>query len=320
MKSQRVPFVISLALLLGILVPCSTGQTQVTEVKELVRFQDFSAFDAGLSGLGINARLYTVQYITASDSGQFGGTIFARNVGNKRLGAHWVPGDPRRYGINDIYWTTDQVDESSSVPLADSSAAIDRAMNTWQGVRCSGVPLTKVPDYGLDWGYVQWQVSQGASGFPGWPADITHAGWLPAAFFDSIAPPNGSEYILGVTFTFIWTEGEIPTDIDGNRKYDVAFREIYYNDNFAWSTEGPAWYDPEVDIETIALHEVGHGLSQAHFGKMFVDASDPEPPYSISHLHFAPRAVMNAVYWDTQRELLDSDVGGHCSIWASWPR
>lgn len=318
MKSYRVPLVVSAALLLGVLVPCSIGETQGIQVKESVRFQDLSAFDAGLSGLGINARLYTVQYITTADSGQFGGTIFARNVGNKQLGSHWVPGDPRRYGVNDIFWTTDQVDESSWVPLKDSTAAIDRAMNTWQGVSCSAIPLTNVPDYGFDWGYVQWSLNLG--GYPGWLADITHAGWLPAPFFDSIAPPNGSEYILGATFTFIWTEDGTPTDIDRNGNYDVAFREIYYNDAFEWSTEGPAWYDPEVDVETIALHEVGHGLSQAHFGKMFVDASDPEPPYSISHLHFAPRAVMNSVYWDAQRELLSSDVGGHCSIWASWPR
>jgi len=47
-------------------------------------------------------------------------------------------------------------------------------------------------------------------------------------------------------------------------------------------------------------------LSQAHFGKVFIDPSE----YSIDHLHFAPRAVMNAVYWDTLRELQGSDVAG----------
>ena len=74
---------------------------------------------------------------------------------------------------------------------------------------------------------------------------------------------------------------------------------------------GPAWDDVEIDVESIALHEGGHGLSQAHFGTVFFDASKK---YSVDHLHFSPRAVMNAVYWDTQRELLGSDVGGFCGI------
>ena len=319
MKGSRISFTVGLVLLLGLVVPRWNGQAKDTIIKESIRFQDFAAIDAGLASLGIGARLYTVEYITSPESGQFGGTVFARDIGNKQLSAHWVPGDPRRYGANEIYWTTDQVDGSVSVSFPNANAAIDRAMNTWQEVICSSVPLTKIPDLGVDWGYVQW--SLGLGGFRGWRADITHAGWLPAGFFDAIAPPNGSTYILGVTFTFIFVDvAGNPTDIDNNCKRDVAYREIYYNDTFTWSTDGPAWDDPEVDVETIVLHETGHGLSQGHFGKMFVDASDPTEPYSVSHLHFAPRAVMNAVYWDTQRELLGTDVGGHCSIWGSWPR
>jgi len=318
MKGSRILFAMCLVLLLGVIVPRGNGQARDIMVKEAIRFQDFTAINSGLERLGIGARLYTVEYITSPESGQFGGTIFARNVGNKQLGAHWVPGDPRRYGVNEIYWTTDQVDESDSVSFADSNAAIDQAMNTWQEVICSSIPLTKIPDSGVDWGYVQWMF--GFGGVPGWYADITHAGWLPAGFFDNVAL-GGSQSILGVTFTFIWVDSDgAPTDIDSNGKRDVAFREIYYNDAFTWSTDGPAWDDPEVDVESIVLHEAGHGLSQGHFGKMFVDASDRTEPYAISHLHFAPRAVMNAVYWDTQRELLGTDVGGHCSIWGSWPR
>lgn len=94
--------------------------------------------------------------------------------------------------------------------------------------------------------------------------------------------------------------------------------EIYYNNAFLWSTSAPEWNDEEFDVETIVLHEVGHGLSQAHFGKVFFDGYGKKLP-TLRHLHFAPRAVMNAVYWDTHRELLGSDVAGHCSIWATWP-
>jgi hypothetical protein len=290
----------------------------------MISFADFSAIDAGLVAQGINARLYMVEYTTRPDSGQYGGTIFARNVGNKQLGSHWVPNDLRRRdpdpGDRYITYAIDGTELYANPGPAAAlvSEAIDRAMGTWDDVICSTIPIVKVDDYGYDLGYVQWVA--GFGGVPGWLADITHAGWLPAAFFDTVAP-GGSTYIIGVTYTFVWVDdvsGE-RTDIDRNGKYDVAFREIYYNNGFLWSLDGPAWNDPEMDVETIVLHETGHGLSQGHFGKMFVDASDKIPPYSVSHLHFSPRAVMNSVYWDTQRELLGSDVGGHCSIWGRWP-
>jgi hypothetical protein len=306
-----------LGLLVGIPGIGLAKERPAVQLDETFGYGNFSAIDKALARDGVNARLYTVEYITSPESGHYGGTIFARNVGNKQLPADWVPGDPNRYGVNDIYWTTDQVNLPSSVFPADMNAAIDSAMNTWDQVHCSTIPLTKINDFGTDWGYVQYLL--GFGGVPGWLADFTHAGWLRAEFFDAIEE-EGSSFILGVTFTFIWRDGfGMPTDIDGNKKLDVAFRETYYNDSFEWSVDAPEWFEEPVDVETIVLHESGHGLSQAHFGKMFIDASQTEPPYSITHLHFAPRAVMNSVYWGTLRELQKSDVGGHCSIWASWP-
>ena len=81
--------------------------------------------------------------------------------------------------------------------------------------------------------------------------------------------PGGGDSILGATFTFIWIDtatGE-PTDIDGNGKATLLFREVYYNDDFTWNI------DSSYDVETIAFHEAGHGLSQAHFGDIFIDAA-----------------------------------------------
>jgi hypothetical protein len=177
-------------------------------------------------------------------------------------------------------------------------------MDTWQNVQCSTIPLTNSGSYNFDFGYVQFLL--GFGGVAGWAADITHAGWLPKAFFNAISPPNGGDFILGVTFTFIWVSGGQPTDIDNNGKTDVAFREIYYNNGFPWQINGT------YDVETIALHEAGHGLSQAHFGKVFRTTANGK-------LHFSPRAVMNAVYAGLQQQLLGTDEAGHCSIWANWP-
>ncbi len=263
-----------------------------------------NAMNVQLQQSGKNVRVAVVDYLTTSDA--VGQTVYADNR-TKQLGSDWVPGDPNRGGFYDISWLSDQVEGNpSAISLSDTQDAIDRAMATWDGVQCSVIPLTKLGDSGFDWGYVQYLL--GFGGVPGWYADFTQAGWLPREFFDAIAPPDGGDYILGATFTFIWIDdstGE-PTDIDNNGKTDVAFREVYYNDAFSWGI------NQTYDIETVVLHEAGHGLSQGHFGKIFRTTQNGQ-------LHFAPRAVMNAAYSGIQQELTGTDTGGHCSIWASWP-
>lgn len=260
-----------------------------------------------LKAMGEKVLISEVEYYTVGDKvGQY--VYFDDRT--KQSGSHWVPGDPRRGGYFDISWLSDQIDGAATgLSLNDTQNALGRAMETWDGVQCSTIPLVQLPDYGMDWGYVQWLTGMG--GIAGWYADITQAGWLPGLFFDIIGGPGGSDYIIGVTFTYIWVDSatDEPTDIDSNGKNDVAFREIYYNNNFAWSLN-PVY--PEMDVETIVLHETGHGLSQGHFGKAFRTLAN-------GMLHFAPRTVMNAGYSGVQRELTGSDIGGHCSIWAAWP-
>lgn len=257
-----------------------------------------------LAAMGMDVRVEYAEYITSTDGPEFGQTIFANNRGNKQLSSDWVPGDPRRGGFTDITWITDTFDSCADVTTQEMEDAINRAMNTWQEVQCSAIPLTAFGSFPVDLGYVQFLVGMG--GVPGWAADFTQAGWLPRVFFDIVGGPGGGDYILGATFTFIWVDSGVPTDIDGNGKNDVAFREVYYNDEFDWAI------DANFDIETVVLHEAGHGLSQGHFGKIFRDAGQQK-------LHFSPRAVMNAAYSGIQQELTGTDVGGHCSNWGSWP-
>jgi hypothetical protein len=256
---------------------------------------------------GVNYRVDYAEYITTTDGPEFGRMIIVSNRGNKQMPSHFVPYDPRRWSSSDIYWLIDFVDGATSSGLspAETAAAIRRAMTTWDSVPCATIPLIEVPDYGIDWGYVQWLL--GFGGIAGWYADYTHGGFLPGPFFDLIEP-NGSTYILGITFTFIFIDPQTgePTDIDANRKSDTAFRETYYNVSFIWDI------DTDFDVETVALHEAGHGLSQAHFGDIFQDAG------KRGKVHVAPRAVMNAVYFGIQQELEGTDESGHCSIWAYW--
>jgi hypothetical protein len=245
----------------------------------------------------------SAEYVTAQESGQVGRTIYFMNVGNKQLSADFVPG----LSLDDtdnISFYIDQNRPSADLSTAQTSGAIRSAMQTWNGVVCSDLGLYEVPfNPAISTGFVS--LLLGFGGSEDYTADLVHAGWLPAAFFDAIIP-GGSGFILGVTFTIIFTDdaGD-PTDLDNNGKVDVAWREIYYNDTFTWRIGN------HYDVETIALHEAGHGLSQQHFGSAFTDSGNES-------LHFAPRAVMNAAYSGIQTSISETDNAGHCSNWANW--
>jgi hypothetical protein len=248
--------------------------------------------------------IYMAEYYTTGEGGKIGKLVFFSNTGNKKLGADFVPFDNGEFdGNQDITYYIDNTRPSSDVDVGASSAAIERAMTTWDNITCSDFGLTQIPSDGRPTGYVAALIGYQGGNFAVW-ADLTHCGWLDGAFFDELAP-DGSGFILGVTFTLIWADSNGPTDIDNNKKQDVAFREIYFNDAFNWAV------GDHYDIETVALHEAGHGLSQGHFGKAFITPKNGK-------IHFSPRAVMNASYSGIQTEILKTDNAGHCSIWANW--
>lgn len=263
--------------------------------------------NAGL--IGLEYRAGVAEYYTDPESGEMGNVIFANDRGNKQLVGDFVPGDPRRGSGNSIFHVFDGTEATTASGLspAQTEGAVDAAMATWDGVQCSNLPIVDRGTAPFDIGVVQFILSGGGAGSGLLFGDLQHAGWLPASFFDALRPGGGSS-ILGVTFTFNWidTSTGLVTDIDGNGKPDVAFREIYYNDGFAWSTNGGG-----IDVETVALHEAGHGLSQGHFGKIFLSGN--------GKLHFSPRAVMNAAYSGIQRSIGKTDNAGHCSNWGAWP-
>lgn len=280
-------------LLLVTFVPPASAQSPDEEIATLV-----DAANAGLEAAGANVRVGIAESFSAWD--EMGQTIFFNNVGNKQLGADFVPDDARRAawsnGSNpDITYVVQGVGDASNLSLAVTTAAIDRAMATWDALTCSDLPIAGLPPFAGELGIVE-------NGFTV-PilADITHAGWIP------LAPPT-----LGVTFTLIFVDptqpGTPPTDVDGNGKLDTAIREIYYSSLFLWADDGAS----NIDVETVALHEAGHGLSQAHFGKLIQTTANGQ-------FHFAPAAVMNAGYTGPRRGLLGTDNGGHCSNWSSWP-
>ncbi len=247
-------------------------------------------------------RIDYAEWIAGPGSGEIGRTVFFGDRGNKQLAAHFVPEDPRRSWSppGEITYLVDQSDGSTSDGLtnAETEAAIDRAMATWIAVGCSALNLPKATDPDADPDLTDFILGFGPPPGPGFPyADVVHGGWIPLA-------PS----VLGVTFTLVWIGPDgAPTDLDENGKEDVAFREIYYNNAYAWGI------DRNIDVETTALHEMGHGLSQAHFGGLFRTNKNGK-------FHFNPRAVMNAGYTGVQQKLRGTDTGGHCSLWGQWPQ
>lgn len=254
----------------------------------------------------LKAVRYKAEYITDARSGAAGKTYYFFNTGNKQLDVAFAYGDPSTGGRTDItYAIDDELTQDNGLSSQEVERAIDAAMATWQAQNCSKLQIKKV-DYSGNLGWMSSYLGHGGS--TDLVAAIQHSGFLPAAFFEAITP-GGSYTILGITYCYIWVDWNgNALDVDNNGKADLAFSEIYYNDAFEWKTDNVYGYD----IETIALHESGHGLGQDHFGKAFYN-------YSNGKFQVAPKAVMNAAYTGEQRTLLGTDKAGHCSIWANWP-
>lgn len=285
------------------------GTAQAQDINSIV-----ASANAQLTENGKNYRIEMAETIANLEANEAGNILLFNNRGNHRLTFDFVPGDPRRAALGwgdpgtNITFAVDNVNLTNDITATGELDELRAAMATWQNVTCSTIPLTDRGNTNADVGAVQ--ALFGFDGTGGVSADIQHAGFLPPEFFLLL----GSSNILGVTFTFIFVDGAgNPTDIDNNHVGDAAFREIYYNDGFTWETDpNDQPGDGRIDLQTVALHEVGHGLSQAHFGRGVINAQ-------TGRIQLSPQAVMNAGYIFGQQSLLGTDTAGHCSNWANWP-
>lgn len=207
----------------------------------------------------------------------------------------WVPGDPRRSADGErLAYLVDRADGPGAAVIADASeVAIDRAVASWAALLCTSTELVKQPDTGEDADIFDFQLGFGSLG--NWQtADVVFGGWMPPSFFEAVAGQGAGTSVLAmsVTFIFVGPDG-VPTDINGDQHFDTAVNEIYFNDGFSWLGESG------FDVETVALHELGHSLGLGHFDH-------------------PPRSVMNPVYTGPRRELSNRDQALACSVWSSW--
>jgi hypothetical protein len=291
---------------------------------------ELARLNASLAARGANFRVASAELrIAAKGWNGVTSTILIANDRDRGIGAEWVKGDPRRDGRTGVTWafgSNTSVDpyvltsDGSSIRAATKAeqlAYVQEATAAWSGLSCSSKPITQVAvPAGTDPDYLDEYFRGNPAGSPNYvqPADIVETGWQPPAFFRTFGGADG-DYILGVTFPFIFTDDAgNPTDIDGNGKADLALSEIYYNPVFVWGSNG----DPQViDFYSILTHETGHALGLGHFGKVFVTKQVAADGISISDVKYAPYAMMNAVYVAGRNEIAGTDNSQFCQIWAS---
>ena len=262
--------------------------------------------NAALKAKGLSVAIAEIEYFT---------------IGKKRPADRilqqpfrWVAKDARRSAQGeDITYIVDQSDGATASGLtnAQTEPAITRSMTTWDKTQAlRKVDLEKRVDGGGDYDIFDSFFGYGSFGNP-FAADIVFAGWLPRAFFEAVGGPGGGDGILAFSVTFVFTDDDTgePTDINGDKFLDTALNEVYFNDTFGTPGElraGNPWKidaasGPDIDVETVSLHESGHSLGIGHFG----------PP---------PSALMNPRYSGLQQSPLATDQAAMRTIWSRWPK
>jgi hypothetical protein len=161
------------------------------------------------------------------------------------------------------------VNHTGDISIASQEAAIASAFATWASV--TPLTFTKVPDCGQAFDSpncltpdIRIQFGTGDHGGGSHDPDFDGSGGTAAhAFFP---PPNGAS----------------------------AAGDLHLDDSERWSTNGSA-----VDLESVALHELGHALGLSH-------ASTNQCPFQTS----ASRPIMCATIIGIDRTVAQDDVNG----------
>jgi hypothetical protein len=273
-----------------------------------------AALNARLTAAGARVIAARADLLLASTAAVKTPRIVFANDRTKHAPSRWVRGDLRRLA------TDASLSYSVFAPLAlatvggPAEGAIDASFATWNAVGCAGFGLHKKV-----LGPGQFPSFFFTGLFPS--ADINVIGFLPGAIFDQLLGPAAGAATIGLTVTYVFfqvdqngqpildgTGAVIPTDVDGDGRFDTAFKEIWFNDAHQYATNGAP---TGIDIESVALHEAGHALELGHFGRII---GDPK----TGKIHASPHAVMNAVYLGTQRNLLGLDKSALCADYRGW--
>jgi hypothetical protein len=268
--------------------------------------ETMTEYNGGLKALWMDIQIEQIEVLTLGD-------------GHSKSRLHrqpfrWVAGDPRRLADgSNLTYVVDQAGLAGSGldPVA-AEAAIDRAMARWASTPCfvEKVGMVKRTGTGTDPDIFDGLLGYGELGDYR-TAAIVHAGWMPPSFFDEVSGPGSGETVLAfsVTFIYIGADGN-PTDLNKDRFLDTAANEIYYNEAFSWLigsedigigiSDAGDFSGRGIDLESVAVHEVGHSLG-------------------IGHIDAPLEASMNPVYTGVDQTLAPLDAAALCSVWGHWP-
>jgi hypothetical protein len=256
--------------------------------------------------------------------------IVEQDVGNQAFHYQWVENDARRHDDHGLtlYYRIDLTELPPGVSAAKTEQAIEAAVATFEGQACGRtLDLVRVDrDQDEDFGYVQHQLGMGGAAAP--RADITFAGWLPAAFMAAAGVPGS----FGVALPAAWqTDGALAwgldvwdpsrsfTDVNRDRKHDLFATEIYFNSDWNYVTDDKELADTlfYIDVQTIATHELGHALGMGHFGRSTV-ILDAEGQFIDLYVNPHSASLMNTSSFYQKRDLSGSDVASFCQLYANW--
>jgi hypothetical protein len=274
------------------------------------------------------AQAYTTKTHVLFRDGQI--LVVEQDVGNQAFQYQWVERDPRRHADDGLtlYYRIDLTELPPGVSAHKTEAAIEAAVATFEGQTCgSTLDLVRVDtDPGMDFGHVQHQLGMG--GAPAPRADITFAGWLPAAFMAAAGVPGSFGVALPAAWQAdgtlawgldVWDPSRSFTDINRDRKHDLFATEIYFNRDWQYVTDDKELADTlfYIDVQTIATHELGHALGMGHFGRSTV-ILDADGQFIDLYVNPHSASLMNTSSYYQKRDLSGSDVASFCELYANW--